>query len=40
MTCIQIIDVEERLEMITLNEEKKEEEYKAILETVIDKETR
>lgn len=40
MTCIQIIDVEERVEMITLNEEKKEEEYKAILETVIDKETR
>lgn len=36
MTHIQITDVEERVEMIILNEEKKDDEYKAILEIIID----
>lgn len=35
MTHIQIMDVEERVEMITLNEEKNDDEYKAILEIII-----
>lgn len=35
MTHIQITDVEERVEMITLNEEKNDDEYKAILEIII-----
>ena len=32
MTHIQITDMEKRVEMITLNEETKDEEFKAILE--------
>ena len=36
MTHIQITDVKERVEMIILNEEKKDDEYKAILEIIID----
>lgn len=35
MTHIQITDVEERVEMITLSEEKNDDEYKAILEIII-----
>lgn len=36
MTHIQITDVEERVEMITPNEEKKDDEHKAILDIIID----
>lgn len=35
MTHRQIPDMEERVEMITLNEEKNDDEYKAILDIII-----